>query len=64
MSIHNIIKPGPKVPPSCESPEDCFSLFFDDNLLQYIVDQMNVYARKKLATMQVERSIIHFVHTC
>ena len=49
-------QPGPKVPPSCEIPEDCFSLF-DDNLLQYIVDQTNAYAQKKLAAMQVE--IIH-----
>ena len=57
-------QPGPKVPPSCESPEDYFSLFFDDNLLQYIVDQTNAYARKKLAAMQVVRIIIHFVHTC
>ena len=46
-------QPGPKVPPSCETPKDCFSLFFDDNLLQYIVDQTNTYAQKKLAAMQV-----------
>ena len=45
---------GPKVSPTCETPEDCFSLFFDDNLLQYIVDQTNAYAQKKLAAMQVE----------
>ena len=47
-------QPGPKVPPSCETPEDCFYLFFDDNLLQYIVDQTNTYAQKKLAAIQVE----------
>ena len=38
---------GPKVPFSCETPQDCFSLFFDDNLLQYIADQ---YAQKKVAS--------------
>jgi hypothetical protein len=53
-------QPGPKVPPSCETPEDCFSLFFDDNLLQYIVDQTNTYAQKKLAAMQVKIIVIHF----
>ena len=54
---------GPKVPPSCETPEDCFSLFFDDNLLQYIVDQTNAYAEKKIAGMQVEFSTNHY-DTC
>ena len=44
----------PKIQPSCETPEDCFSLFFDDNLIQYIVDQTNTYARKKIAGMQVD----------
>ena len=52
-------KPGPKGPLSCETPEDCSSLFFDDNLLQYIADQTNTYAQKKLAAMQVEMIIIH-----
>ena len=45
---------GPNVPSSCETPQDCFSLFFDDNLLQYIVQQTNTYAQKKIAAMQVE----------
>ena len=53
-------QPGPKVPPSCETLKDCFSLFFDDNLLQYIVNETNTHAQKKLAAMQVE--IIHVVH--
>ena len=44
-------QPGPDV---CESPENCFSLFFNDNLLQHIVNQTNIYAQKKIAAMQVE----------
>ena len=46
-------QPGPKVPASCQTPEDCFSLFFDDILLQYLVDTTNSYAEKKLATMTI-----------
>ena len=52
----------PKVPLLCETPEDCFSLFFDDIVLQYITDHTNTYAQKKLAAMQVEIIIIHVVH--
>ena len=37
------------------------SPFFDDHLLQYIVDQTNAYAQKKLAAMQVEIFIILYV---
>lgn len=29
---------------NCEDPLEYFSLFFDDNVLQYIVDQTNLYA--------------------
>ena len=43
----------PKVPP-CETLEDCFSLFFDDNLILYIVNQTNTYGQKKIAGMQVD----------
>ena len=41
-----------------------FSLFFDDNLLQYIVDQTNAYAQKKLAAMQVKIFKIMYNVTC
>ena len=51
-------QPGPKVSPSCEAPEDCFTLFFFFHLLQYMVDQTNAYTQKKLAAMQVEIFII------
>ena len=34
-------QPGPNISPSCESPEDCFALFFDDALLDYIIDNTN-----------------------
>ena len=52
-------QPGPKVPPSCQSPEDCFSLFFDNSLLQYLVDTTNCYAEKKLATMTILRRSLY-----
>ena len=35
---------GPKVSPSVKTPEDCFSLFFDDILIDFIVDNTNRYA--------------------
>ena len=37
---------GPKVSPNVKSPEECFALFFDDSLLDYIVDCTNEYAQK------------------
>ena len=43
--------PGPKVQPSCQTPEDCFSLFFGDDMLRYLVEKTNAYAEKKLSTM-------------
>lgn len=48
-------RPGPNVPPSCRSPEDCFALFFDDALLDYLVDNTNKYAEKKIASMRSTR---------
>ena len=46
------------MPPSCQTPEDCFSLFFGDTMLQYLVDTTNAYADKKLSTMTVsDRSL-------
>lgn len=46
--------PGPNVDPtSCTTPEDCFGLFFDDNLLDYLTAQTNLYAQKKISAMQV-----------
>ena len=41
------------VPPSVQTPEECFSLFFDDNLWQYLVDKTNEYAAKKLSEMTI-----------
>ena len=52
-------QPGPKVPPSCQTPEDCFSLFFDYMLLQYLVDTTNTYAQKKLSTMTISRRSLY-----
>ena len=48
-----IPEPGPNVPLSCKTPEDCFSLFFRDSLLDYLVDKTNVYAQRKLSSSQL-----------
>lgn len=48
-------QPGPNVPPTCETPEDFFSLFFDDDLLKYIKDNTNEYAEHKISTMRATR---------
>ena len=39
--------PGPNVPASCQAPEECFSLFLDDNLWTFLVDSTNQYATKR-----------------
>lgn len=44
---------GPNVSSTCHTPMDYFSLFFSDNLLQYITEQTNLYARKRIVAMQV-----------
>ena len=31
---------------SCKTPEDCFSLFFDDALYDFLVQRTNEYAQK------------------
>ena len=45
-------QPCPNLSPSCESPGDCFALFFDDALLDYMVNNTNKYAEKKIASMR------------
>lgn len=52
-------QPGPNVPPSCQTPEDCFSLFFDNSLLQHVVEATNRYAEKKLAAMTISRCSLY-----
>ena len=44
---------GPKVSPNVKTPEECFALFFDDSLLDYIVDCTNEYAQKKIAAKEL-----------
>ena len=44
---------GPHVPPTCRTPEQCFALFFDDSLWQFLVEQTNAYAQRKIASMTV-----------
>ena len=45
-------QPGPKVDTSCKTPEEFFSIFFDDNLLDFIVENTNKYAQK-MSSMQL-----------
>ena len=44
---------GPKVSPSVKTPEECFALFFDDSLLDYILDCTNEHAQKKIAAKEL-----------
>lgn len=46
-------QPGPNVLATCQSPENYFSLFFDDTMLQYLVNTTSTYADKKLATITI-----------
>ena len=46
-------QPGPKVDTSCKTPEECFSIFLDDNLLDFIVENTNKYAQIKMSCMQL-----------
>ena len=46
-------QPGPNVPPSCKSAEDCFLLFFGPVMLQFIIDRTNAYAEYRLSTMVI-----------
>ena len=39
-------RPGPNVPAACVSPFDCFSIFFNDSLWQFLVDSTNEYTKK------------------
>ena len=39
---------GPRVPLSCRTPEQCFAVFFDNSLWQFLVDRTNEYAQKKI----------------
>ena len=41
---------GPKVSASIKTPEECFSLFFDTALLDFIVDNTNKYAQKRISS--------------
>lgn len=45
--------PGNHAPTSCTTPEDCFSLFFNSTLWNFLVTQTNKYAEKKISEMQV-----------
>lgn len=40
-------QPRPKVPPSYQTPQDCFSLFIDDDMLRFLLERTNEYAEKK-----------------
>ena len=42
---------GPHIPHSCRTPEQCFAVFFDDSLWQFLVNWTNEYAQKKISSM-------------
>ena len=48
LAISIISSSGSNVDPSVHSPEECFSLFFSDALWQFLVDNTNKYAAKKI----------------
>ena len=50
---------GVHIPPSCRTPEDCFSLFFDDQLWQFLVDNTNLYASQKIRSMRTSNSSLY-----
>ena len=56
---HTIFRetPGSTVDDSCQTPEECFSLFFSDEVWQFLVDNTNEYAANKIGTMQVSRKL-------
>ena len=49
--------PGPTVSSTVQSPEDCFSLFFDDALVDFLVEQTNRYAQKISGMQLTDRSL-------
>ena len=53
------LQSGVQVPPSVQTPEQCFSLFFDDNLWQYLVDGTNEYAAKKISEMTMKPQSVY-----
>ena len=53
---------GNNASPSCQSPEECFSLFLSDDVWQFLVDSTNEYARKKINEMQVRQAAINKHH--
>lgn len=51
--------PGPTVSQTLQSPEECFGLFFDDNLLEYITTQTNRFAEKMLQSRQAKMTSLY-----
>lgn len=56
---HTIFRetPGSNVGGSCQTPEECFSLFFSDDVWQFLVDNTNEYAAHKIGAMQVSMKL-------
>ena len=49
---------GSNADPSCQTSEECFSLFFSEEVWQLLVDNTNEYATKKMSNMQVSNTLI------
>ena len=51
-------RPGYQLDEPCDSPEQCFSLFFTSELWDFLVENTNEYALQKLNGRQVSHSNI------
>ena len=50
---------SPNVQSSCRTPEQCFSLFFDDALFDYLVCKTKEYAQEKLTSSQLTKYALY-----
>ena len=53
------VTPGPNVPASYQTPEECFLHFFNAGLWQFLVDKTNLYATKKIAAMTTRKDSLY-----
>ena len=44
---------GSNVDASCQTPGECFSVFFSDTIWQFLIDNTNQYAAQKISSMTV-----------
>ena len=49
---------GSTVDRFCQSPLECFSLFFGDVVFDFLIKNTNKYAMKKISTMKVSIDLL------